>query len=80
MGVGVHDCGSAMGRPAGVAYARFARQRFCNQTVRQVDELANRAAAFEMACIYRGDTGAIIAAVFQAFECFDQDRSDLVIS
>jgi len=69
-----------MGCPAGMAYARFARQGFFNQTVRQVYQLANGPAAFEMACVDRGDAGAVIAAVFQAFERFDQDWSDLVIS
>jgi hypothetical protein len=63
-----------------MAYARFARQGFFNQTVRQVYQLANGPAAFEMACVDRGDAGAVIAAVFQAFERFDQDWSDLVIS
>ena len=80
MGMGVHDGGRAMGRPAGMADARFTQQRFRDQSVRQVHELPDGPAALQMALMDRGNAGAVVAAILQAFERFDQDRSDLVIS
>ena len=59
--------------PAGVPDARFSRQRFMHQQIRQVHQLAHCAAPIQTAVLHRGNARAVIAAIFKPFERLDQD-------
>src|SRR5205807_806103 len=64
----------AMGRPAGVTYARAAVERSPRQAVLQVPQLALGATALEMPILKRGDAGGIVAAIFQPPQRIHQQR------
>jgi hypothetical protein len=72
VGVGVADGRRAVGGPAGVADAGLARERFVDEEVGEVHELAHRAAAVEAARVHRGDPGAVVAPVFEALQRLDE--------
>ena len=55
-------------------------QRVMHQQVGQVDQLAHRAAAVELAVVHRGDAGGVIAAIFQPLQRLDQQGGNLVIA
>ena len=62
----------AVRRPAGVADADIAGERLLRQALFQRGELALGASAAERAVIQSGDTGGVVAPVFEAFERLDQ--------
>ena len=70
----------AVGGPAGVPDPGLACQRFMHQLVAQVCQLAHRAAAIQCATVYSRDTSAVIAAILQPFQRFNEDRCNLVIA
>ena len=76
--VGVAHRGRAVGRPAGVADAGVAADRVLHQQVGERDELADGAAAREVAVLQRGDAGAVVAAVLEPLQRLDEQRRDLV--
>ena len=79
--MGVGDGRRAVGGPAGMADARLAGQRVMHQQVGEIDELARRRGGGRVdAVVDRGDTGAVIAAIFQAFQRLDNDRGRFVLS
>ena len=77
--VGVVDRWRTMGGPASVANPGFARQRVMDQQVTQVDQLAYRPATPQRPVIHSGNAGAIISAIFQPFQRFNQNRGDLML-
>jgi len=64
--------GGAVGGPAGVADTGLAGQGIMHQQIGQIDQFANRTAAVQFAIMDGGDTGAVIAAIFQPFQGFDK--------
>ena len=72
--VGVAFGGRAVGRPAGMADADAAGQGVPLQRVGEVAKLALGSAAVDVAVHQGGDAGAVIAAVFQAAQCVENDR------
>ena len=68
----------AVGRPAGVADAGVAADRVLDQEVGERDQLADGAAAGELAVVHRGDAGAVVAAVLQPLQRLEDQRGDLV--
>ena len=76
--VGVPDRGAAMGRPAGVPDPGLSGERLVDQQVREIVQLADRAAAVQRAVMDRCNARAVIAAIFQPLECLDEDRGCLV--
>ncbi len=78
MGVGVGHRGRAMGGPAGMPDAGFARQRLMHQKIGQVDQFADRTATVQHAVVNGGNTGTVIAAIFEAFERFNKDGGGFV--
>ena len=70
-----------MGRPPRVPDPGFALQRFMDQQVGEVHQLAKRAAAIKLLRVVdRGDPSAVIAAIFQPFQRFDDDRGGFVLA
>ncbi len=76
----VRHGGCAMRGPAGVADARLAGEWRMHQKIRQVHQLAHRAAAIQLAVVDRGNPGTVIAAIFQPFQRLDQQRRYFVIA
>ena len=68
VGMGVDLVGPAMGGPAGMADAAMAAERFAGEAVFEILQLAFGAAAREHAVLQGGDTGRIIAAIFEPLE------------
>ena len=66
----------AMRRPAGVADAVIAAERFFLEPRLQRRQFALGAAARQHAVIQRGDAGGVIAAIFEALERIDQMAGD----
>ena len=66
----------AMRCPAGVADPDRAIERFADEFLFQIPELALGAPARQHANLKGGDAGGIIAAVFEALERIDQQRRD----
>ncbi len=66
----------AMRRPARVADADLAAERFALETVLERAQLAFGAPAAEHAVLQRGDAGRVIAAIFEALERVDQLARD----
>jgi hypothetical protein len=75
---GVRMCvglvGPAMGRPAGVADADRPGERLAREFLFEILQLAFGAAPRQHAVFEGGNTGGIIAAVFEALERIDQER------
>ncbi len=65
---------AAMRRPAGVADADGAGERFARQPGFEIFQFALGAPAHELAGFERGDTGGIVAAIFEALERIDELR------
>jgi len=75
MGMGIRLGGGAMGGPAGMPDPGMAAKRIKNQPVRQIHQLAHRAAAIQPARIVnRRDAGAVVTAIFQSAQRIDQLR------
>ena len=68
--------GLAVRRPARVADADRAGQRFAAKTRLEVYELAFGAPALDVAVDQGGDAGRIVAAIFQALQRLDQQGGD----
>jgi hypothetical protein len=62
----------SVGRPAGMADAGETLQRLAVQPVLQIAELALGATARQHATLERGDTGGVVAAVFEALQRIDK--------
>ena len=78
MRVGVAFARCAMGGPAGVGDAEAAAQGLLLLGLFQLGDLAGAAQAHQLAiAVDDRDAGAVIAAVFQALEAFEQDRRDV---
>src|SRR5690606_12595306 len=78
MRMGIALIRRAMRRPAGMADPGLAADRITHQQIRQCDQLADRAAPIQPALMQRGDAGAVIAAVFQPLQRFQDQGCDLV--
>jgi hypothetical protein len=78
VGMGIGLGRRAMGGPAGVPDAGLAGQGLMDQPVGQVDQLAHRAAAIQIAPVQRGDARAVITAIFQTLERLEDQGGDLV--
>ena len=63
---------SAMGRPACMTDADRATERFAIETILERTELSFRTPAAKHAFLKRGDTGRVVAAIFEALERIDQ--------
>ena len=72
--VGVAVGGRAVRRPAGVADADAAGGRLVAQRFRQVGDAAGLLAQVQPVARQGGHAGAVVAAVFQPPQPFDQDR------
>nr|BFE92795.1 hypothetical protein GCM10020185_33310 [Pseudomonas brassicacearum subsp. brassicacearum] len=71
----------AMGGPAGVGDAQATEQRFGFQRLLQLADLARTTHAFELLVVGKHrHTGAVITAVLQALEAFEQDCCDVAFS
>jgi hypothetical protein len=75
VGMGIALGGRAMGRPAGMADARRAGEGPALEHGGEIAELALGAAAIDAGAVERGDAGAVIAAIFEAAERFEDERS-----
>ena len=80
MGVGVGLRGTAVGRPAGVADAKGAAQRTFGKNLLKVDQLPPRTPDFDVAVVEGGDTGRVVAAVFEAPQPFENNGGRLLRS
>jgi len=63
---------SAMGRPACMTNADSTTERFAIETILERAELSFCAPAAKHAFFKRGDTGRVVAAIFEALERIDQ--------
>lgn len=71
----------AMGGPTRVGDAQATEQRFGFQRLRKLADLARTTHAFELLVVGKHrHTGAVITAVFQALEAFEQDCCDVAFS
>src|SRR5665213_3624159 len=66
----------AVRRPAGVADADIAAKRIALEPLRQRGKLALGAASPKMDVVKRGNTGGIVAAIFETLERIDQMSGD----
>ena len=80
MGVGIGNIGRTMGGPAGVTDPDLTGQRVVHQQVRQVDQLANGAAAVKFPVLDGCNPGAVIAAILKPLEGLNQNRRNLVLA
>ena len=80
MGMGVVDGRRAMGGPACMADASLAGQWFMDQQIAEVDQLADGPTAGQGAVIHRGDTSAVIAAIFKPLERLYKQRCRFVVA
>src|SRR5580698_7817876 len=72
MGVGVAVVGLAVGGPAGVSHTGVGVEVFADKAVFEVGDLSFLLVYAEVA-VEEGDAGAVITAVFEAFEAFQDD-------
>src|SRR5205823_12263243 len=72
--VGVAVVGGSVGSPARVADAVTARGRPCAQVRGQVGDPAGAFAQVQVRAGQRGDAGAIVTAILQPAQPFNQDR------
>ena len=70
--MGVAVVGFAVGRPAGVAHAGMGVEVFADEAVFEVGDLSFLFIYAEVV-VEQGDAGAVVTAVFQAFEAFQDD-------
>src|SRR5262249_37963378 len=77
VGVGGAVVGGAVGGPAGVAAAGGAGGRLVAQVADQFLDPAGALAQVHVRAAEGGQTGAVIAAVFQPAQALDQDRFGL---
>ena len=80
MWVGVGHAWGSVGGPTGVADAGFAGERVVDEEVGEIYQLADSPAAVKLAIRDRGDPGAVVAAVFKAFERLDKGWCSFVIA
>ena len=66
----------AMGRPAGVADADGAGERLTREPGFEIAQLALSPPADKLPAFQRGDTGGIVAPVFEPLECIDKQARD----
>jgi len=78
MGVGI--AGQTVSRPAGVADAQGAANRFLFKRFGQAGDAADALAHFQGATVQRADPGRIIAAVLQPPQPVQKDRHGLLFS
>ena len=79
--VGVAFARRTVSRPTGVGDTQTANQRLAGQGLLQLADLARTAHALQLAGVGEDrHTGAVVAAVFQALEAFEQDRGDVAFS
>ncbi len=76
--VSVGICHAAMGGPAGVGDADGPAWGRGFEMARQITDPAGLFPDIEMVAIQQGDTRAVIAAVFETFESFEQDGKRLL--
>ncbi|MCY1446629.1 hypothetical protein D9M71_632120 [compost metagenome] len=80
MRVSIRFARRAVGSPARVGDAQLAGDRFGSDGGFQLGDLANAAAALQRALLgVDGQTGAVVATVFQALEAFDENGSDITL-
>jgi hypothetical protein len=72
MGVGVAVVGFAVCGPAGVAHAGVRVEVFADEAVFEIGDLPFLFVDAEVG-VEEGDAGAVVAAVFKAFEAFQDD-------
>ncbi len=73
VGVGIAVVRGTMRRPARVADADAARGRLLGELAGQVRQPARALADVQARAGKRGDAGAVVAAIFQAAQAFEQD-------
>jgi hypothetical protein len=78
MGVGLGR--APMRRPAGVADAARSQQRRGRELLLEIAQLAAGAKARELALLERGDSGRVVAAIFQPLQRLDQGGRDRLAS
>ena len=71
VGMGVGLVRASMRRPARVADATVAAERFAHEALAKVAQLALGAPAGQAPALQRGDAGRIIAAIFEAAQRLD---------
>src|SRR5262249_45558460 len=76
MGVRVAFGRPAMGRPTGVADADGAGERLTREAGFEIAQLALGPPADELPAFQRGDTGGIVAPVFEPLERIDKQARD----
>ena len=76
MGVGIVLGGTTVRRPAGMADADRAGERLGAQHRLEILQLALGAAAHEASALERGDSGGIIAAIFEPLQRLDEPIRD----
>lgn len=80
MRVGVAFGWRAVGRPAGMGDAQAAEQRRTGQAFLQAGDLADPAAALQPAFVIEDrHAGAVVAAILEALEAFDEDGGDVAL-
>src|SRR5690606_17845534 len=72
--------GNSVCGPARMADTDVASERGGFQPTLEIDQLALRPPAFELAFFDRGDTGRVIAAIFEALERIDDQWRDRTIA
>src|SRR5262249_42318225 len=72
--------GRAVRRPARVTDAGVTAQRFFVQQNREAIQFARRPPAVDPAIDQRGDTGGIVAAIFQTLQRVDDKRRDVALT
>ena len=81
MRVGVAFARRAMGRPTGVGNTETAGQRVFGQRSFQLADLARTAHALQGFVVgVNRHTGAVVAAVFEALQAFEEDGGDITFS
>ncbi len=79
--VGIALARRPMGGPAGVSNAETADQRLAEQRLLQLSDLARATHPLKLAGVGENrHTGAVVAAIFQALEAFEQDGGDVAFS
>src|SRR5258708_918089 len=76
MRVGVRLVRRPMGRPARVADAGLAGERIFKEPPLELRKLARSAAALDMAVDDGGDSGGVVASIFQTLQGIDQEVRD----
>src|ERR1700694_132502 len=78
--MGIALAGYAVRGPARVRNADAADDRHLRQCLFERTHFADGTQALQMTgCVEHGDSGRVIAAVFEPLQAFDQDRNDIPI-